>query len=390
MEAPPGVYIPRDGVIDPNVRPSECNLYVNSLPKEITDDKLVLIFGTFGDIESARVMVDRATGISKGYGFVKFRNGDSARNAVQAMNGVMLGSNTLTVKPANESAIAQMPSNNIYIKNLPVTVSSDQLRQECSKFGIVTELRILADFATGISRGQALVRFDQVQSASAAIEHLDNRPFPIHGNVKNLIVRYAVSEQEKAEKPKVKRAPGLRASPYQMSPSATHAAAYASSPYAQYYSPYAAAAPPTHAAHAHAAHAAHGQQYAFSYPGQDPTPAPSPYAAAGQYSAPHAQRQPAIPGTYPPTAEPGQDPNIYVYPLPPETDDSLIYQRFGKYGGIQSVKIAKDPNTHQCKGYAFIRYATMEAAIAAIENENGQRVGAKVLAVSLAKQKGAF
>jgi RNA recognition motif-containing protein len=125
MSRPPGAPSP-----DENIKPSTCNLYVNSLPKEITDDKLVQIFGTFGDIESARVMVDLSTRISKGYGFVKFRSHEAgmlacacsrsiianvsvARNAIQSMNGFQMGANTLTVKAANENVTGATSSNSI-------------------------------------------------------------------------------------------------------------------------------------------------------------------------------------------------------------------------------------------------------------------------------------
>lgn len=76
MAQPPGAPSPP---LD-SIKPSSCNLYVNSLPKEVTDDKLVQMFSTFGDIESARVMVDLGTRVSKGYGFVKFRSAESGMN----------------------------------------------------------------------------------------------------------------------------------------------------------------------------------------------------------------------------------------------------------------------------------------------------------------------
>lgn len=57
--------------------PSSSNIYIHSLPPEINDDKLVQIFGKFGDIDSARVMVDFNTKESKGYGFVKYKNAEA-------------------------------------------------------------------------------------------------------------------------------------------------------------------------------------------------------------------------------------------------------------------------------------------------------------------------
>ncbi len=53
---------------------------------------------------------------------------------------------------------------------------------------------------------------------------------------------------------------------------------------------------------------------------------------------------------------------MFVYNLPPETDDSLVYRLFGSFGGIHSVKIVKDPKTNLCKGFAFVNYTRLEDA----------------------------
>lgn len=55
------------------------------------------------------------------------------------------------------------------------------------------------DSATGISRGQALVRFDDLGGSAAAVSSMDNYPFPVHGNVKPMSVRFADTEEEKAD-----------------------------------------------------------------------------------------------------------------------------------------------------------------------------------------------
>lgn len=112
--------------------PSSSNIYIHSLPPEINDDKLVQIFGKFGDIDSARVMVDFNTKESKGYGFVKYKNAEagmyhphvsilysytffSAQTAIQTMHGFQIGAKTLVVKPANENGEApgNTPGNSI-------------------------------------------------------------------------------------------------------------------------------------------------------------------------------------------------------------------------------------------------------------------------------------
>lgn len=115
-----------------DLKSSECNIYINSLPKEINDEKLTKIFCTFGDIESARVMVDFNTRISRGYGFVKFKSPEAAKNAIQTMDGFKLSNNTLNVKFANESTgPMQTVSNNIQFLTTVKTVTID-LKQTSS------------------------------------------------------------------------------------------------------------------------------------------------------------------------------------------------------------------------------------------------------------------
>ncbi len=75
-------------------------LYVGSLPYSITEDELRDLFSQFGEIESVRIITDKFTGQSKGFGFVEMANPDDAAKAVEGMNGKQLGGRTLIVNDA--------------------------------------------------------------------------------------------------------------------------------------------------------------------------------------------------------------------------------------------------------------------------------------------------
>jgi RNA recognition motif-containing protein len=80
-------------------------LYVGNLPYNISDDQLTAIFAKFGTPDSARVITDRDTGQSKGFGFVEFSNPDHAREAL-SLNGTEFGGRSLRVneaRPKNEA-----------------------------------------------------------------------------------------------------------------------------------------------------------------------------------------------------------------------------------------------------------------------------------------------
>ena len=80
-------------------------LYVGNLPYNISDDQLQAMFAKFGTPDSARVITDRDTGQSKGFGFVEFSNADQAKEAL-SLNGTQFGGRALRVneaRPKNEA-----------------------------------------------------------------------------------------------------------------------------------------------------------------------------------------------------------------------------------------------------------------------------------------------
>ena len=77
-------------------------LFVGSLSWNTDDQGLSAAFGQFGPIESAKVINDRETGRSRGFGFVTFANEADAQVALEKMNGAQLDGRTLNVNEAQE------------------------------------------------------------------------------------------------------------------------------------------------------------------------------------------------------------------------------------------------------------------------------------------------
>jgi RNA recognition motif-containing protein len=77
-------------------------LYVGSLPYRTTDQDLADIFGQYGEVFSATVIIDRDSGRSKGFGFVEMNNDQEAQQAMTALNGSALENRTIVVNEANE------------------------------------------------------------------------------------------------------------------------------------------------------------------------------------------------------------------------------------------------------------------------------------------------
>ncbi len=76
------------------------NIYVGNLPWKVTSKQLSDLFEVHGAVESARIIRDKETKRSKGYGFVVMQDDDSANTAIEALNGQDLEGRALNITPA--------------------------------------------------------------------------------------------------------------------------------------------------------------------------------------------------------------------------------------------------------------------------------------------------
>ncbi|MBP6962418.1 RNA-binding protein [Candidatus Saccharibacteria bacterium] len=77
-------------------------LFVGGLPFSTTDDELQAAFAAFGTVSSAKVITDRETGRSRGFGFVEFDNDDEGKASIAGLDGKELGGRTIHVSEARE------------------------------------------------------------------------------------------------------------------------------------------------------------------------------------------------------------------------------------------------------------------------------------------------
>lgn len=76
-------------------------LFVGNLPFEVNDADLVTVFSVVGKVNSAKVVINKKTGRSKGYGFVEMETEDLAKEAVSKFEGATLNERSLTVSLAS-------------------------------------------------------------------------------------------------------------------------------------------------------------------------------------------------------------------------------------------------------------------------------------------------
>eukprot|EP00916_Digyalum_oweni_P010649 GHVL01017769.1.p1 GENE.GHVL01017769.1~~GHVL01017769.1.p1 ORF type:complete len:545 (-),score=175.68 GHVL01017769.1:14-1648(-) len=155
-------------------------MYVGNLPSSVTDGELFSFCKNYNDeVSNAKVIIDQQTGLHRGYGFVRFATIDAAFQTVEEMQKEELdlhGSRILireTHKTTAREREHQMdfPSNTtMFIGQLHMAASEDELRNELIMFGPIESVRMLPH------RGLAFVSFTEHVSCLAALSHMQGRP----------------------------------------------------------------------------------------------------------------------------------------------------------------------------------------------------------------------
>ncbi|OWM89497.1 polyadenylate-binding protein 8-like [Punica granatum] len=167
---------------DPSIRKSSAgNIFIKNLDESIDNKSLHEIFSTFGTILSCKVAMD-PSGRSKGHGFVRYDNEESAQKAIEKLNGMLINDEQVFVGPflrieERESALNETTSfNKVYVKNLSEATTEDGLKKIFGQFGPTTSLVVMRD-ANGKSKCFGFVNFKQADDAARAVEALNGKKF---------------------------------------------------------------------------------------------------------------------------------------------------------------------------------------------------------------------
>jgi RNA recognition motif-containing protein len=74
---------------------------------------------------------------------------------------------------------------------------------------------------------------------------------------------------------------------------------------------------------------------------------------------------------------------LFVYNLSPDTDEKTLWQLFGPFGAVQTVRVVRDFATQKCRGYGFVTMTNYEEAVVAINCLNGFQLANRILQVRL-------
>ena len=148
------------------------NLIVNYLPQSMTDSELFSIFVTCGSLVQAKIIRDRKTGYSFGYGFVNFENAEDAEKAIGSINGLPVQNKILKVSYARPNT-ELIKDTNLYISNIGPNVTEETIHNIFGTYGKIITCNILKDPLTKKCKGVAFVRYSKQVEAKDAIAALN-------------------------------------------------------------------------------------------------------------------------------------------------------------------------------------------------------------------------
>lgn len=317
---------------------SRTNLIVNYLPPNMSQDDIRSLFSTIGDLESCKLIRDKTTGQSLGYGFINYKRPDEARKAIGAFNGLRLQNKTIKVSFARPSS-ENIKGANLYVSGLPKTMTQQDVDRLFASYGNIVTSRILCDPLTGLSKGVGFVRYDTRTEAEQAIKHL-NGTIPT-GATEPVTVKFANCPTVTGKT----ISSSLPLNPNSIVPLMAQSRRLLSSPL-------------NHPSAKFRCTSLDGAA-ALSLPGN--------LLASNLLN--------------------GCGWCIFVYNLAPETEENVLWQLFGPFGAVQNVKVMRDLATQKCKGFGFVTMTNYDEALTAVTALNGYLLGSRVLQVSFKKTK---
>ncbi|XP_067320128.1 ELAV-like protein 3 isoform X3 [Anolis sagrei] len=335
---PNGPLISANGATDD----SKTNLIVNYLPQNMTQEEFKSLFGSIGEIESCKLVRDKITGQSLGYGFVNYVDSNDADKAINTLNGLKLQTKTIKVSYARPSS-ASIRDANLYVSGLPKTMSQKEMEQLFSQYGRIITSRILVDQVTGVSRGVGFIRFDKRIEAEEAIKGLNGQK-PL-GASEPITVKFA-------NNPSQKTGQALLTHLYQ-----TTARRYTGPLHHQ------------------------TQRFRLDNLLNMAYGVKSPLSLISRFSPITIDSMTSLAGVNL-TGASSAGWCIFVYNLSPEADESVLWQLFGPFGAVTNVKVIRDFTTNKCKGFGFVTMTNYDEAAMAIASLNGYRLGDRILQVS--------
>ncbi|KAH9382274.1 hypothetical protein HPB48_013543 [Haemaphysalis longicornis] len=294
------------------------NLIINYLPQCLTNDEFCSIFASIGPIRSWKIVRQKGTGRSYGFGFIDYQDSGDAARAIESLNGLQVMNKRIKVSYARPGGEA-IKGAKLYVRGVPKDYPPQQVERVFARFGQIIQLRIIKDRSDSPT-GVAFVLYDFRENAEAAIRALTGTLLP--GATQPLLVKYALPYWGKRQTP----AGGLGAPRQPVS----------------------------------APRGATGGGFNHPHYGCD------------RHKPPGACSHLCTADVTPATADNGGQ-VLFVYNLGADTNESSLWRSFASYGNVINVTVIRDAATGLPTGYGFVTMATYQHCLSAIQALNGCR-----------------
>lgn len=331
---------------DPSLRRSGVgNIFVKNLNEAIDNKQLYDTFSLFGNILSCKVVTDRESGGSKGYGYVHYETAEAANAAIDKLDGMLIDGQEVQV--GHFVRRNERPDindwTNCYVKKIPYEWDDKRLNDEFAQFGEV--------LSASVAKG---VRKTPKKKPESAEEGKDNEEETPEGEEKQ------ETNEEKGEPADEK--PKIETLGYGFINFADHESAVA------------------------AVEALNGKEYTTTINGEEITQ--EMYVGRAQKK---AERERELRAKY--EAEKMdriskfQGVNLYIKNLDDSVTDDMLRDEFSAMGTITSARVMRDMKDGRSRGFGFVCFSTPEESTRAVNEMNGKLIANKPIFVALAQRR---
>jgi len=355
---------------DPSIRRSGVgNIFVKNLHESIDNKQLYDTFSLFGNILSCKVVTNRETGASAGYGYVHYETAEAANAAIEKLDGMLIDGQEVQVghfMKKNERP-GEADWTNCYVKSIPSTWDDAKLKEEFSKFGEVASATVKKGLPRKFKK-KVPVPVVVAEKEEGEVEEKEEK----EGDDKEEKVTKA-DETEPVEEETVKKEE-VKEVEDEEKPKEAVSLGFGFVSYVEHDSAVAAC------------ENLNGKEFTVDVDGEEKTfemfvgraqkKSERVRDLKNKYEAMKMDRISKFQGV-----------NLYIKNLDDSVTDDLLRDEFSTLGTITSARIMKDMKDGRSRGFGFVCYSTPEEATRAVNEMNGKIINGKPIFVALAQRK---
>lgn len=356
---------------DPSIRRSGVgNIFVKNLHESIDNKSLYDTFSLFGNILSCKVVTDRETGGSMGYGYIHYDSAEAANAAIEKLDGMLVDGQEVQVghfmRKSDRPGMADWT--NCYVKGIPPTWDEAAFKAEFEKYGPIVSVTI----AKGIprSKGDRKKKFNKGEKKAESTETTENteeeKPEEPKEDEESKDVEKekeeTVTKEEEEEEPAEPEKKEPQPLGYGFVSFVDHESAVA------------------------AAENMNGKEFTATVNDEEKT-----FELFVGRAQKKAERERELRSKYESMKmeriSKFQGVNLYVKNLDDAVTDDMLREEFSTMGTITSARVMKDLKDGRSRGFGFVCFSTPEESTRAVNEMNGKLINNKPIFVALAQRK---